>query len=208
MRWKNNNYCIFTGNGFPSLLDHHLKNSIGDVNSSKKFNYLVICLDCDEDTVADRRQQVLDFINANNLHLENETKLVIIVQNKCFETWFLGNSKIFKSNPSSPLLKECINHYHVKNEDPELMEKPDNFEQSTSIYHSIYLQEILTERNVRYSKSNPQHVTEQPFLNELIKRNKKTNHLQSFKGFIDFCQEIKKEIKENDDKEQKPNFSK
>ena len=40
-----NNYCIFTGDGFPSLLDNHLKNSIEDVNSSGNFDYFVICLD-------------------------------------------------------------------------------------------------------------------------------------------------------------------
>lgn len=188
------NYCIFTGDGFPSLLDNHLKNSIEDVNSSGNFDYLVICLDSDDDTLSERNQQVLDFIEEENIELNPNTKLIIIVQNKCFETWFLGNPKIFKSNPNSSFLVDCIKHYNVKNDDPELMEKPIDFEQTTAIFHSTYLQEILAERKIIYSKKNPREVTEKYFLEELIKRNKKTNHIQSFKQFLDFCSNINQEI--------------
>ena len=74
------------------------------------------------------------------------------------------------------------------------MEKPEDFEQTTAIFHSVYLQETLAERKIQYSKKNPQGVTEEYFLNELIKRNDKTNHIQSFKNFIDFCSKIKSEI--------------
>lgn len=189
-----NNYCIFTGDGFPSLLDNHLKNSIEDINDSGNFNYLVICLDSDDDSIEERKQQVVDFINDENIEINPRTKLVIIVQNKCFETWFLGNTKIFKNNPTSSYLIDCIKHYNVKTDDPELMEKPQDFDQTTAIFHSSYLQEILAERKIKYSKKNPQEVTEKYFLEELIKRNSKTNHLQSFKEFIDFCENIKEEI--------------
>lgn len=198
VRWHHevikNNYCIFTGDGFPSLLDNHLKNSIEDVNSSGNFNYLVICLDSDDDSIETRNKQVLDFINKEKIELYPNTKLVIIVQNKCFETWFLGNTRIFKKNPTNSFLVNCIKHYNVKYEDPELMEKPDDFEQTTAIFHSTYLQEVLAERKIQYSKKNPQEVTEKYFLDELIERNKKTNHIMSFKHFIDFCHKIKQEI--------------
>ncbi|WP_286964725.1 hypothetical protein, partial [Flavobacterium sp. UBA4854] len=52
------NYYIFNGNGFPSLLDNHLRNAVEDVNNIKLFNYFVICLDSEEDSVAQRKQQV------------------------------------------------------------------------------------------------------------------------------------------------------
>lgn len=198
VRWYhevvNNNYCIFTGDGFPSLLDNHLKNSIDDVNSSGNFDYFIICLDSDDDSIEERRNQVLDFIEEKTIHLNENTKLEIIVQNKCFETWFLGNPKIFKKNPTSSVLIDYIRHYNVKNEDPELMEKPVDFEQTTAIFHSIYLQEILSARKIQYSKKNPQEVTEEYFLKELIRRNDKTNHIKSFKHFIDLCQKVKQEI--------------
>lgn len=189
-----NNYCIFTGNGFPSLLDNHLKNSIADINTATNFDYLVICLDTDEDTAEQRKQQVLDFIAQENIVLNPNTKLVIIAQNKCFETWFLGNRKVFKKNPSNRTLIDYIRHYNVKNDDPELMNKPTDFEQTTAIFHSIYLQEIFAERRIAYSKKKPDEVIKPSFLAELIKRSTEMNHIPTFKYFIDFCEKIKNEI--------------
>jgi len=82
----------------------------------------------------------------------------------------------------------------VKKDDPELMEKIPDFEGSTSDFHSIYLQELLAERKVTYSKKNPQGVTEEYFLRELILRSQKTIHIQSFKDFIQFCEQIRVKI--------------
>jgi hypothetical protein len=76
------------------------------------------------------------------------------------------------------------------------MEKISDFEGSTSIFHSSYLQQLLLERNIRYSKNSPQGVIEEYFLQNLINRNQKTGHIQSFKSFIDFCDKIKKEMPE------------
>jgi hypothetical protein len=50
------------------------------------------------------------------------------------------------------------------------------------------------ERNIRYNKKNPTEVTKESFLEELIKRNEETEHIKSFKYFIDFCSKIRKEI--------------
>lgn len=193
---SSNNYYIFSGNGFPSLLNNHLRNSIEDINSTKKYDYFVICLDADEQNIEQCKQDVIDFMESENLVLSNSIQFEIIVQNKCLETWFLGNSKIFKKNPENDFLKECVSFYDVKSEDPELMGKILDFEGSTSIFHSSYLQKLLLERNIRYSKNNPQGVIEEYFLQNLISRNKKTGHIPSFKSFVDFCDKIKLEMTE------------
>lgn len=189
-----NNYYMFSGNGFPSLLDNHLKNSILDINSQKKYDYFVICLDADDVNVEERKNEIIQFMIDNEIKLNKHTKMEIVVQNKCFETWFLGNPKIFKANPSSEFLKECVLFYNIKINDPELMGKLVGYENSTSDFHTTYLREMLAERNVRYSKNNPNEVTEEYFLNEIIKRNNKTNHLPSFKYFIDFCETIRNSL--------------
>lgn len=186
---SNNNYYLFSGEGYPSILEH-LKNSVDDINNLGKYDYLVVCLDSDDDTIEVRIQEVQDYLSNNAIKLNN-TKLEIIVQNRCFETWFLGNRRIFKDNPQSTCLCSYIQHYNVKNLDPELMVKPSNFDQSTSIFHSSYLKEILSERNISYSKKNPKGVTEKYFLDELIKRSQDTKHISSFQYFIDFCEKIK-----------------
>lgn len=192
-----NNYYIFSGNGFPSLLDNHLRNCIEDINQSQKYDYFVICLDSDEQTVNSCKNEIYNFIKNENIYLNKNTKLEIIVQNKCFETWFLGNSKIYKANPSSKFLQQCVSHYNVKKEDPELMNKLNDFDGSVSVFHSSYFQELLAEKNIKYSKTNPTAVTAKYFLEELVKRNNKTQHIQSFKYFIEFCQEISKKITKN-----------
>ncbi len=189
-----NNYCIFTGDGFPSLLYTQLKNSVEDVNASDCFDYFVICLDADEQSIEACKQEILNFMSEEKIVLNPNTRFEIIVQNKCLETWFLANPKIFKKNPNSAFLRECIAFYNVKKDDPELMGKLPDFEGSTSVFHSSYLQDLLAERNVTYSKKNPQSVVEEYFLRELILRNQKTNHIQSFQHFIQFCEQIRTEM--------------
>jgi len=193
---EQNNYYIFSGNGYPSLLNNHLRNCIEDINAIGIYNYFVICLDSDDQDISNCEQEIIEFIQKENIILNENTKFEIIVQSKCFETWFLGNRKIFKSNPKNDFLRDCVTFFNVKRNDPELMEKPNNFDGSTSIFHSTYLQELLKERNVSYSKRNPQGVTEKYFLNELIKRTEDSTHIQSFKYFIDFCLEISTQIKQ------------
>jgi hypothetical protein len=189
-----NQYYLFSGEGFPSLLDNHLRNAVADVNDSNLYNYFVICLDADEQSREERKQEVLDFMSDEKIALNPNTQLKIIVQNKCFETWLLGNSKIFKANPSDERLKKMVQFYNVRQNDPEIMGKPFDFEGSTSIFHSQYLSALLLSRKVSYTKKNPQAVVEKHYLDALIARSEKTKHIASFQSFIDFCEHLKKNI--------------
>ena len=105
---RENNYFLFNGGGFPSLLHNHLRNTVEDINEINKFDYLVVCLDADDFSVEERKDEVLQFIENQSVILNNFTSLVIIVQNKCIETWFLGNAKIFKQNPENEDLRNYI----------------------------------------------------------------------------------------------------
>ncbi len=188
-----NNYYMISGYGYPALLNE-IAPAVENINNMNNYDYFVICLDADEQSILDCKQEILDFMKNEKIKLNQNTKFEIIVQNKCIETWFLGNAKIFKKNPSSDFLIECVKFYDVKKNDPELMGKLSDFEASASIFHENYLRELLAERNVNYSKKNPDVVTKEYFLNELIKRNKKTNHIKTFKYFIDFCEQIRKNV--------------
>lgn len=184
-----NNYYVFNGNGFPSLLDNHLTNSVSDVNIIAKFDYLVICLDSDDETIEHRRNEVLSFIEKNKLKLIN-CEFVIIVQNKCIETWFLGNRKVYSKQPQSADLRKYNKFFNVQVNNPELMTKLDDFGTSAQ-FHEAYLTEMLLEKNIRYTKRNPNGVIEEHYLKELISRQKETNDLLSFKDFLDFCATVK-----------------
>ena len=74
-------------------------------------------MDVDEATVKSRKNEVHKFINDNKLSLSS-AELIVITQNRCIETWFLGNKKIFKNNPQSDELASYVKFYNVKENDP------------------------------------------------------------------------------------------
>jgi hypothetical protein len=179
-----NNYYLFSGEGFPSIL-HHLRNAVEEVNTIGGYDYLVVCLDAEETSCEKRETEIRGFLSkekATLLHAE----LVVIAQNPCFETWFLGNRAIFKRNPQSDTLQRYIEFYNVRTDDPELM-LSYNEESTKAQFHTNYLRKIFEERGIGYTKKNPGDVGKPHFLQELIKRNEETNHIPSFKSFIDFC---------------------
>lgn len=197
-----NNFYLFNGNGFPSLLDNHLLNAVEDVNTIAKFNYFIICLDSDDATVEERREYVLTFIRKHKVQLTKST-FVIIVQNKCIETWFLGNRRAYSKNPQTIELRKYNLFFNVQKNDPELMTAIDDFSTSAQ-FHEEYLTQMLLEKKIRYSKKNPNAVGERHYLEELISRQNDTGHLLSLKDFFDFCFMIKKslgkkEIKQGED---------
>tara|TARA_R110001632_G_scaffold96631_1_gene202999 strand:+ start:718 stop:1401 length:684 start_codon:yes stop_codon:yes gene_type:complete len=187
------NYYLFNGNGFPALLHNHLKKSIEEVNELNNFNYLVLILDVDESTYEGRIEEVKEFIKDNNIVLNKTTELVIIPQNRCIESWFLGNKKIFKSNPQSHELLKYVQFYNVRDNDPESMGILPKFN-THSQFHAEYCTEFLRERNIRYSKNRPNGVIDKHYLENLIERSTESGHLKSFKIFTDFCKKINSEI--------------
>jgi hypothetical protein len=180
---KSNNYFLISGKGYPSLLHNHLKNSIVEINEIELFDYLVIVLDSEEETIEYRIKEVNNFIRNNKLNLNCELK--IIVQHRCIETWLLGNKKVFTRNPSDYKLKEFIKFYNVSLNDPEGLPKLDGYN-SIAGFHLDYLKYLLKEHNIHYTKNHPRDVIENYYLNELITRTN-DGHLASFKDLIDFC---------------------
>lgn len=192
---KEFNYKLFSGFGFPHLLHKHLRSSVEEVNESGNYDYFVICLDADESSVGEMIDEVNNFMEEEGIALIEKTKLVIIVQNKTIESWLLGNQRIYKRNPTkSDTLTQLIAFYNVSTDDPELMLKEDDFEGSVGDFHFLYLREYLRERNISYTKEYPREVTQEYYLNELIKRNTSTSHLASFKYFLDFCKDLRQQI--------------
>lgn len=190
-----NKFYVFNGNGYPSILDNHLKNAIDDVNNIGNYQYLVMCIDADEVEVNFRIQEVETFIKNEQISLNEDTEFILIIQNRCIETWCLGNRRVYKRNPSEETLREYVEFYNVSTDDPELMGKIEDFETHAQ-FHASYLKEMLSERNIRYSKKNPNGVTSAAYLNELVERNSDTNHIITFRSFIDFCNKLKAEIAE------------
>ncbi|MFO7775220.1 MAG: DUF4276 family protein [Candidatus Hydrogenedentota bacterium] len=186
---SHNNYYLISGEGYPSLLYTHLPNAIRDIQRIGNFDRLVVVLDADDDTVRDRIEHVKKAAANSGERLVSAT-LNVIVQNRCIETWLLGNRKIFKRNPQNLQLRNYIQHYDVQENDPEDMPLYDGFN-SHGQFHFDYLRHVFRERNLSYTKTRPGHAAEAPYLRELRHRvTEFTGHLESFGEFLNLCEQL------------------
>ncbi|MBD2133031.1 hypothetical protein H6F47_11465 [Sphaerospermopsis sp. FACHB-1094] len=185
-----NNFYLFSANGYPSIIYDHLPNAILDIQENGKYNYLVLCLDAEENTVSEIKQEIYDFLKREKPDMDN-IEMVIIIQNRCLETWFLGNRKIYTRNPQDKPLLEYTRYYDVSIDCPELMGQYQNFNTHAK-FHEAYLKELFRVKNIYYSKRNPGDVVKQFYLQQLIDRIKSENtHLPTFQTFIEFCSLIR-----------------
>ena len=194
----NNHYVIFSGLGYPRILgtdsSSPQKNILGQtiqtINQSQKFDYLLIFLDGDDEGVERRKAITTHKINSYSQSLCCPFK--IFVQNKCIETWLLGNRAIFP-NEYSKNFRPFIHHYNVSILDPELMEMDQRRVVNTNaLYHERYLRQMMQEIGHRYSKSRPDPMMYSPdFILGLQERVNGTNHLRSLKEFFDFIETLK-----------------
>lgn len=188
-----NSYFLFSANGYPSIIYNHLPNAIDDINTVGDFDYLVVSLDADESSVQERIDEIGNFLTDKKVVLK-KTQLVLIIQNRCVETWLLGNQRIVKQNPMNHELGEFKRFFDVINDNPEEMGKHKEFN-THSQFHFAYLREVFRERSLSYSKANPSEATKETYLNQLINRVERfPNHLQTFQKFLEFCEEVKKQI--------------
>lgn len=188
---EQNNYYMISGMGYPSLLNF-LQTSALEVNEIGKYDYLVICVDAEEERIPHRVWEIWNFIEKNDI--KPGCKLKIIVQNRCIESWFLGNRQIFEKKPKNKFLKKFIKFYNVFYQDPEVMPKYQGFN-TTAVFHYEYLKLLMKEKNLNYSKKNTKYAEQKKFLDELILRTQvNTEHLKSFRFFLDFIAEIKEKI--------------
>lgn len=181
---EHHNYYLFTTGGYPSILDD-IKDAAKNINDCGKYSYLVVCLDADEVTIEERKQEIMGIFKPDLLELKAE--LVVIVQNRCFETWFLGNRKVYPRHPQEDLLRQYCQFYNVSEKDPEMMPNFAGF-YSIAQFHADYLKRMLREKRIPYSKGNPREVGESHYIKELKKRVADTpQHLKTLQNFFHFC---------------------
>ena len=184
---ENYNYYLFSSGGYPSILDD-IKNAAKDINDCGKYSYLVVCLDADEAAIEERKYEISGIYQPGLLELKAE--LVIIVQNRCFESWFLGNRKVYPRHPQDASLRQYCKFYNVSLKDPEMMPNFGGFN-SISKFHEDYLKRMLKEKGIHYTKQNPVVVGELHYIKALKKRVGDTpQHLKTLQNFFQFCEAI------------------
>lgn len=183
------NYFLLSGEGYPAILSTHLLNAVRDFNKVDAYSHLVVCLDADEQSVEDCVAEVETRLQETNCALAHG-QLKVVVQNRTFETWFLGNKRMLTRQPQSSRLREYIEFYDVSIDDPEKMGVHQDFSNHAQ-FHAGYLRAMFREKGIPYTKRNPGHVMDQPYLDQLISRiSDEPDHLHSFQSFIEFCEHI------------------
>ena len=187
---ERNNYFLISAAGYPCIIYDGLPTAIEEIRDNGKYNYLVLCLDADEDTISDRQDEIHECIREKKLELGN-TALVIMVQNRCIETWFLGNRKVFLRNPQTQPLLDYTRYYDVADKDPENMGKYKGFATHAK-FHEAYLKAIFGARRISYTKRNPGDVLKKEYLEQLQKRIRyKPKQLLTLGHFLKLCDKIK-----------------
>lgn len=187
---EKNNYYLVSGQGYPRILYDGLENAVDKILEIPKYDYLVICIDADEESVEERIRYVREFISNKDIDL-GKTKIEIIVQNRCIETWLLGNKKIFDSRqPLEQPLLDYVNYYDVSQHNPEEMGKYEM--RNHADFHYEYLKEVFRSKNITYSKKRPNDAKEKYYFEALQKRvQEQPEDLKTFQFFLKFCEKIR-----------------
>lgn len=177
----NNHFTIVSGNGYPNYFDT-IKDAAYDVSASNITTRLIVCVDSEDMTFADKYAEIDSFINSINLPIDYR----IVVQHFCFETWALGNRRIAARNPKNPRLQQLRRLHDVLKLDPEDMPGLPSEGLNRSQLASTYLQLTLNDKNKRltYSKSNPHVVANSKYFKALKSRRTDTGHIKSLDAFI------------------------
>lgn len=187
------NYYLISGEGYPSLIYDFIPRSIAEINSNGKYSYFVVCQDAEENTVAELTTEIDDFLNEQKLKLNN-AELVLIFQNRCLESWLLGNRKIYSRNPQNKPLLDYTKYYDVSVNCPENMGRYQEFNTHAQ-FHGAYLRALFEAKNITYSKKRPGDVLKPFYLEQLLARIQvQPEQLTTFRQFINFCNKIRPKL--------------
>lgn len=178
-----NHFYIVSGNGYPNYLDV-IDGALQDVSVGETFGRLVICVDSEDMTREEKRDEIDDYVKMKGYaHIDYR----IVVQHFCFEAWALGNRRIGARNPQNPSLVAYRQLYNVMSRDPEGLPPLAAEQLNRSQFAEKYLRLMLNEKNknLTYSKGNPKVVAHPKYFAQLRSRLEETHHIASFGGFLE-----------------------
>lgn len=178
-----NNFVVIDGGGNPYYYKV-IENAIEDVNVLQNADRLVIAVDSENLTYQQKYQEVCGHIQPYWCLADYR----IVIQHFCLETWALGN-RIYsnpKRKPKNLELKAYLKLFNAGLEDPELMPSLAK-EQTRAQFAARYLALLIenTQPSKRYSKRNPNVLTEPGYFAQVHSRLKETRHIMSFQHFVD-----------------------
>lgn len=168
--------------------EKRLEASILEANQGN-YDYLVICIDAEDLSIAETQQgirEILTDLSNAGVRFKNDQAIKFVVQNRCIETWFLGNRKVFKRNPQDPELRRYIQHFDVYEDDPESMLRPPDDIRfgSHAQFHYEYLRKMLAEKKFTLFKTRSLGCYRSTLFTTTPKTDPKDNTLKFFSLFL------------------------
>lgn len=191
--FREDSFLVETGGGYPQIL-RFLQDTIRSFQENEfPPDYFIVCYDTDD---ADEQKVQHDVAMFASYFYQANVRypFFILPMRRCFETWLLGNASVWPLNISADF-KPYAEHYPVNRKDPEKMEKPNEFEDSNSIYHYRYLQKMLR-CSVRknYSKRSPGYVSNEEYFHGIFSRVDTMHDLHSFSDFLNFVKRLQENV--------------
>lgn len=181
-------FFCFSANGYPSIVGGHLKNAISDIKKFPGYDWLIVCLDVDESTSDDRIREVEEKAKAAGLGT-TATRLFVVAQSRCIESWLLGNPRLIGDAPP-PYLAELRDFYDIRRLCPERMGKPRSWTNHAQ-FHFHYVREAFKAKHMCYTKSNPGDAATASYFASLRTRvERDPGCLPTFQRFVEFIEAI------------------
>lgn len=189
----NNNYILQSGQGVTQLITKVLFDTIDTIQCNhNKIDKLVIILDSESISVEQRKNEVVDRIKEKYNIDELSFEIIIIVCNRCFETWLLGKTGLYPQEvDEKSFFHQYYTHYNIDKCDPENMLPPQDSSESIAQYHFHYFHDLMRYKKLRYTKKKPDVVSKKEFFIGLCERIENTEHISSFKELVDFIKNEK-----------------
>jgi len=195
-----NNYFIFNGGGAGTMKHHSIVDSIREISANPVFDYFVVVIDAEDQTVRERKQLVERVIEEATIALPDNCTIQIIVQKVCFETWLCGHTDYFlRARLSTDRhVRMFVDDYDMESFDPEDMpanpaDRPILRQLTIGKYHFLYLSHML--RPNAYGKSRAGALADISYLRRLLQRRSDTpTHLQTLQDFVSFMDYLRLSI--------------
>ncbi len=174
------NFSIVSGGGYPNYLDV-VAAAVEDVNSADNIHRLIVAVDSENMDCREKREEVEQFLSDKPC----SARVFVVVQHFCLETWALGNKKLGPRHPDDSRLRAYKRLFNVLTEDPEAMPPHEEEGRNRSQFALLYLKLMLREKQLRYTKTNPEPLLNWAYFEQVRLRQARTGHVSSFSAFLE-----------------------
>lgn len=176
-----NNYAVILGFGYPSYFDD-IRGVIQQVNSHGSIDRLVICIDSEDMTLSQKRQEMTTFLSAESCN----SPVFVVYQHFCLETWALANRNVCSANANHQSFQTFKQFFNVLTHDPENLPGYPLKGWNRAQFAETYLKAMLQASNTHstYNKSRPTPLLNQKYFQEVLLRHTSTSHIPSFVFFL------------------------